>query len=86
MQKNKDGKTERLPVVSPRRKITLLPPMKDSSQKQKQQEGKNCKNDDDDGDVDEDEISDNEIESELAHLFDRVWRRRIKCGLPFDFV
>ncbi|ROT85512.1 putative transient receptor potential cation channel subfamily M member 3-like [Penaeus vannamei] len=72
MQKNKDGKTERLPVVSPRRKITLLPPMKDSSQKQKQQEGKNCKNDDDDGDVDEDEISDNEIESELAHLFDRV--------------
>lgn len=85
MQKNKDGKTERLPVVSPRRKITLLPPMKDSSQKQKQQEG-NCKNDDDDGDVDEDEISDNEIESELAHLFDRVWRRRIKCGLPFDFV
>ncbi|XP_037787974.1 transient receptor potential cation channel subfamily M member-like 2 [Penaeus monodon] len=60
MQNNKDGKTQLYPLSSPRKKTP-------------QPSGKNSPRDQDECyDVLGDEISDNEIESELAHLFNRV--------------
>lgn len=60
MQNNKDGKTQLYPLASPHKKTP-------------QPSGKNSPRDQDECyDVLGDEISDNEIESELAHLFNRV--------------
>lgn len=79
MQKNKDGvggsKSPLLPQVSPLKKNTPLPPRKSPSCQRQQRE---VRERDDDTDFEEtedvlgEEISDNEIESELAHLFNKV--------------
>ncbi|XP_042880237.1 transient receptor potential cation channel subfamily M member-like 2 [Penaeus japonicus] len=79
MQKNKDGvggsKSPLLPQVSPLKKNTPLPPRKSPSYQRKQREVRE-RDDDTDFEENEDvlgeEISDNEIESELAHLFNKV--------------